>query len=139
MIWQMVLLVVLGVSAGGVISAGAVALIIGLGIIPRYASLTRTAEHVRLYEMTCMIGVFLGNLAFFYQGNLHWGTAGFLVYGLCAGIFLGGWIVALGEVVDIYAIMARRLGITRGIPMIIISMALGKTLGSLLFYYKGWW
>lgn len=139
MIWQILLLGVLGVCAGGVISSGAVALIIGLGIIPRYASLTRTAEHVRLYEAVCMLGVFSGNLAFFYQGNLHLGTAGLLVYGLCAGIFLGSWIIALGEVVDIYAIMARRLGITRGIPIIIISMALGKTVGSLLFYYKGWW
>lgn len=139
MIWQIVLLGVLGACAGGVISSGAVALIIGLGIIPRYASLTRTAEHVRLYETVCMLGVFSGNLAFFYEGNLHLGTPGFLVYGLCAGIFLGSWIIALGEVVDIYAIMARRLGITRGIPIIIISMALGKTVGSLLFYYKGWW
>lgn len=139
MIWQTVLIGVLGACAGGVISWGAVALIIGLGIVPRYASLTKTAEHVRLYETVCTLGVFFGNLAFLYQGNLHLGTPGFLVYGLCAGIFLGSWIIALGEVVDVYAIMARRLGITRGIPLIILSMAVGKSLGSLLFFYKGWW
>lgn len=139
MIWQMVFLAVLGVCAGSVIASGAVALIIGLGIIPRYASLTRTAEHVRLYETVCMLGVFLGNIAFLYEGTIPLGTPGFLVYGLCAGIFLGSWIIALGEVVDIYAIMARRLGLSRGIPFIIISMAAGKTLGSLIFFYKGWW
>ena len=70
--------------------------------------------------------------------GIPFGWIGLLVFGTFSGIFLGSWIVALGEVVDIYAIMFRRTGIVRGVAFVIISMALGKVLGSLWFFYKGW-
>ena len=49
---------------------------IGLGIIPRYAGITRTADHVEWYENVCMLGVFLGSLACLYDGNLPFGVPG---------------------------------------------------------------
>ena len=65
----------------------------------------------------------------------RWGT-GSCVYGLFSGLFLGSWVIALGEVIDVYAITMRRLGIVQGIQYLILSMALGKILGSLLFFYR---
>ena len=123
----------LGVCIGMVIASGVVAFIITLGIVPRYAGITRTARQVRLYENCSMLGAFLGNIFFLYQGSFP------LVFGVFSGIFLGSWIIALGEVVNIFSIMLRRTGITKGIGWIIIAMALGKTLGSLLYFEKGWW
>lgn len=128
-----------GLCAGIIVSSGAVALIIGLNVIPRYAGITRTAQHVILYENVCIAGVLAGNFLSFYNGTIPLGWPGLFLYGSCSGIFLGSWIIALGEVVDIFAITARRIGLTRGMPFIIVSMALGKTLGSLLFFWKGWW
>ena len=60
------------------------------------------------------------------------------MYGIFSGIFLGSWVIALGEVVDIFAILARRVGLTRGLPWVILCMAIGKTLASLLFFWRGW-
>ena len=128
----------LGLFAGGVIASGVVAFIISLGIVPRYAGITKTASEVRLYEDCAMAGAFLGNLVWLYRIPLPLGEAGLAVCGLLFGIFLGSWIIALGEVVNIYAIMARRVGLTVGIGLVILSMALGKALGSLLFFWKGW-
>lgn len=128
----------IGICAGIVIASGVVAFIISLGIVPRYAGITRTARSVRLYEDCSMLGAFLGNILFLYGGRLPVGNIGLAVWGLFSGIFLGSWIIALGEVVNIFSIMARRIGLTRGIGIIIIAMALGKTLGSLLFFWKGW-
>ena len=105
---------------------------------PRYAGITRTADHVEWYENVCMLGVFLGSLACLYDGNLPFGVPGLAVYGLFSGIFLGSWIIALGEVVNVYAIAMRRLGIVRGIQYLILAMAAGKLLGSLLYFYRGW-
>ena len=85
-----------------------------------------------------MLGAFVGNVLFLYSGRVSLGNMGLAVYGIFAGIFLGSWIIALGEVVNIFSIMARRIGITRGIGWIIIVMAVGKTLGSLIFFWKGW-
>lgn len=127
-----------GLFGGIVIASGLVALLIGLKIIPRYAGITRTANHILLYENCAMAGAFMGNLATVYEWNLHMGSWVGGVIGIFGGIFLGGWIIALTEVMDIMPIMARRTGLTRGIGLVIVSAAVGKTLWSLLYYYKGW-
>ena len=128
----------LGICFGIVVASGVVAFIISLGIVPRYAGITRTAKYVRIYEDCSMLCSFVGNLLFLYSGCLPMGNIGFAVYGIFSGIFLGSWIIALGEVVNIFSVMARRIGITKGIGLIIIFMALGKTFGSLIFFWKGW-
>ena len=61
-----------------------------------------------------------------------------IIYGFFSGIFLGSWILALAEVASMFPIFARRIQLTGGIPAVIIAMALGKCLGTLLYYYRGW-
>jgi len=127
-----------GLCCGAVIASGVVAFIISLGIVPRYAGITRTAGKVMLYENCSMAGAVIGALVSIFKIQIPLGTLGLLLYGSFAGIFLGSWIVALGEIVNLYAILARRVGLTRGIPWVILSMAAGKMIGSLIFFYKGW-
>lgn len=120
---------------GIVIASGVVAFIISLGIVPRFAGITRTASKVRLYEDSSILGAIVGNLIFLYQGALPFGIIGLVVYGTFSGIFLGSWVVALGEVVNIYAILIRRIGLVKGIGLVILSMAAGKVVGSLYFFF----
>ena len=129
------LLGAVGLCMGMPIASGVVAFIISLGIVPRFAGITRSATRVRLYEDCSMVGAVLGNLLFLYQEALPLGNAGLAVYGSFSGIFLGGWVVALGEVVNIYAILVRRIGLVKGIGLVILSMALGKVAGSLWFFF----
>ena len=129
------LLGVVGLCMGMTIASGVVAFIISLGIVPRFAGITRSATRVRLYEDCSMVGAVLGNLLFLYQEALPLGNAGLAVYGRFSGIFLGSWVVALGEVVNIYAILVRRIGLVKGIGLVILSMALGKVAGSLWFFF----
>lgn len=70
--------------------------------------------------------------------QLPFGTVGLILYGGFSGIFLGSWIIALGEVVDIFAVTMRRLGIIRGIQLLILAMAAGKTAGTLFYFWQGW-
>lgn len=125
----------LGLCMGIVIASGVVAFIISLGIVPRFAGITRTASKVRLYEDSSILGAIVGNLIFLYQGALPFGIIGLVVYGTFSGIFLGSWVVALGEVVNIYAILIRRIGLVKGIGLVILSMAAGKVVGSLYFFF----
>ena len=62
-------------------------------------------------------------------------TAG--VFWLFAGIYLGSWIIALGEVVNLFSILCRRIGLTRGLPFVILCMAAGKIAGSLYYFASG--
>lgn len=129
------LLGAVGLCMGMTIASGVVAFIISLGIVPRFAGITRSATRVRLYEDCSMVGAVLGNLLFLYQEAPPLGYVGLAVYGSFSGIFLGSWVVALGEVVNIYAILVRRIGLVKGIGLVILSMALGKVAGSLWFFF----
>ena len=112
-----------------------VVMTIELGIIPRFAGITHTANHILLYETCLMLGSFLGNLVSVYEFSLPFGKIFLGIMALCFGIFLGSWIIALGEVVNVFAIMSRRLGLKKGTALIILSIALGKILGSLLQFF----
>ena len=129
------LLGAVGLCMGMTIASGVVAFIISLGIVPRFAGITRSATRVRLYEDCSMVGAVLGNLLFLYQEALPLGNAGLAVYGSFSGIFLGSWVIALGEVVNVFAIMARRVGLTKGAGLVILSLAVGKILGSLVQFF----
>ena len=129
------LLGVVGLCMGMTIASGVVAFIISLGIVPRFAGITRSATRVRLYEDCSMVGAVLGNLLFLYQEALPLGNAGLAIYGSFSGIFLGSWVIALGEVVNVFAIMARRVGLTKGAGLVILSLAVGKILGSLVQFF----
>ena len=110
----------LGLCMGTTIASGVVAFIISLGIVPRFAGITGSAAQVRLYEECSMLGAVLGNVVFLYQRALPLGNPGLAVYGSFSGIFLGSWVVALGEVVNIYAILIRRIGLVKGIGLVIL-------------------
>lgn len=127
-----------GLSLGFFVSSGAAALLIGLGIIPRYAGITRTAGKICWYENCCILGLLAGNSMYLSDVQLPFGTVGLILYGGFSGIFLGSWIIALGEVVDIFAVTMRRLGIIRGIQLLILAMAAGKTAGTLFYFWQGW-
>ena len=58
------------------------------------------------------------------------------VYGLFAGIFVGCLAIAIAEMLDSIPIFARRSRFRHGIGIAILCMALGKTLGSLFYFYN---
>ena len=117
---------------GAVVASALSAFIIGLGIIPRYAGITHTGRHILLYEDFLILGCIIGNLISVYRIQIPCGTAGAGATGLFFGIFFFFWIIALGEVVNAFAIAARRMGLKQGAGIIILSIAIGKTLGCLL-------
>ena len=97
---------IVGLCGGMVVATALAAFIIGLGMIPRYAGVTHTGNHLLFYENSLMLGSFLGS-----------------------------WVIALGEVVNVFAIMARRVGLTKGAGLVILSIAVGKVLGSLVQFF----
>lgn len=134
--WQGEILAgIAGICGGVMVSAALAAFIIELGIIPRLAGITHTADHIFLYENCLILGSFFGNLVSIYHLEVPLGRIFAGATGLFFGIFLGCWIIALVEVVNVFAIMARRLELKKGIAWIIICIALGKTLGSLFQFF----
>ena len=126
--------VLVGLSAGAAASAGVFALITVIGILPRWAGHTRTARHVSLYEWSVILGGTAGNLIFLLQPSLPGKEILEAADGLFMGIFVGGLIMSLAEVLDVFPILLRRGRIQSGIPWMVLSIGIGKMLGAYLYF-----
>lgn len=127
-----VLLALLGFGGGIALAGGFFALLIALGIISRFARQTRTADYLWIYEMSAALGGIFGTTWYLYGWHLPIGIVGMGVYGLCAGIFVGGWTMALTEIIDTIPIFMRRVYLKKGLVLIVWSLSLGHVLGGLL-------
>lgn len=132
---KQIFLGILGLSAGFAVAGGLFALLIALGVISRFAGKTHTADYIFYYEDATAIGGILGTVISIYQFPVPVGMAGVVLFGLFSGIFTGAWAMALTEIVDAIPIFSRRIRLKTGMPWIIWSMALGRSLGALIYYY----
>lgn len=133
-----VLFGIIGLSSGFIVAGGVMALSVGLGIFTRYAGITHTGKHVRLYEDAVLLGGIAGDIMTVYKVNVPLGSIGLAVMGVCFGIFVGSWILALAEIVNIFPVFFRRMGVTKGTSLVILAIAAGKVVGSLLHFYMRW-
>lgn len=135
---RQILLAVIGLSSGMIVASGLFSFITGLGVISDFADRTHTGEHVLLYEDAVICGGILGNAFFIFQVHIPGGGWMLPVFGLLAGIFTGCWAMALAEMLDVFPIFIRRIKLLRCIPWVILGTAIGKGVGSILFFYQRW-
>ncbi|MCI8823632.1 MAG: stage V sporulation protein AB [Lachnospiraceae bacterium] len=134
---RQVILGIVGLSSGFAVAGGMFAFLIALGVVSRFAGKTHTAKYILYYEDAAAIGGILGNLVSIYAFPVPVGMAGVVSFGLFSGIFTGAWAMALTEIVDAVPIFSRRIRLKTGLPWIILSMALGRTAGALVYAYFG--
>lgn len=150
---EQIFLAVLGGCAGFGVSGGVFTTLIAIGLIPRFAGKTHTARHIFLYEEMVVCGTLFGGIitVFFPFMKIHeWmesnsfliglhqvlGPVFLTLFGLFAGIFVGCLALAIAEMLDSIPIFARRAKFRHGIGISILGMALGKTIGSLIYFIK---
>lgn len=148
------LLSLLGVSYGLLSSAGVFTVLVAIGLVPRFAGKTHTARKVFLYEEMVILGTLTGCFvtvyseysqfgAFLqqhYPGQetvwLSLGTVLQIAFGLFSGMFIGCLALAIAEMLDSIPILTRRISFRHGIGLAVLSMALGKLCGSLLYFWS---
>ena len=150
---QVILLAVVGVASGLSVSGGVFTTLLAIGLIPRFAGKTHTADHIFLYEEMVVLGTITGGIVsifFPFFRVAQWAEAAepirilypyistvlLGIYGLFAGIFVGCLALAIAEMLDTIPIFARRIKFRHGIGIAILSMAIGKTAGSLIYFVK---
>ena len=154
MLLRYVFLSVLGLSFGLMAAGGVFTVLIAVGLIPRFAGKTHTADHVLLYENMVILGTLFGGLVSVYEwGDLvgrtvvqdwsvpymAWRIAGsvfLILYGFFAGIFVGSLAMAIAEMLDSIPIFSRRVGFRQGLGIVVLAMALGKMTGSFVYFWK---
>jgi stage V sporulation protein AB len=149
----MVWLIVFGFSYGLLAAAGVFTVLVAVGLVPRFAGKTHTAKHVLIYEEMVVFGTIFGGVisifpeysqvAAFLQERfpgrmLLWevlGGLGQAVYGLFGGMFIGCLALAIAETLDSIPIFTRRISFRHGIGLAILTMAVGKLCGSLIYFW----
>ena len=121
---------VTGISFGVAVAAGLFAFITTVGVVTRLAAGTKTAKHVMLYETITIFGVTLANGVDLFQYSFVCGDVFRIVCGLFSGIFVGCLAAALAEVVNVFPVMTRRIGLKVGMPYLVLAFALGKGFGA---------
>ena len=125
----------IGLAAGGAVAAGTFAFIIVIGVVPRMIAKCSLAKHTVLFENMIVLGGIMGNLVSVFTGIPipvgHWIL---VLFGFCAGIFVGCIAVALAEILNTFPILFRRFQIKEGLPWVMLFMALGKSAGSLYYF-----
>lgn len=128
------LMILIGFSTGLAIAAGVFAFIAAIGIVPRMAQRTKTEKYIKLYEDIIFLGGLFATTSMYVDYRLPKSSLLAGGYSLAIGIFVGVLAMALTEVLNVMPIFMRRSRITRGLPWLLLSFALGKVLGSLLYF-----
>ncbi len=135
MLIDTVILSLLGLSFGISVAAGIFAFITMLGVVPRLAHRTGTAVHLYAYETCIIVGGALGNILILFERRILLGNVGLIIYGLFSGIFVGCLAMALAENLRVMPIFSQRLNIRKGMPIIVLMLALGKVAGTIFQYF----
>lgn len=128
-------LVIFSIASGLMVSAGVFAFIAAIGIIPRMAWRTRTRQYVRFYEDIIVLGGLFGTTAMFVDYRLPPWDFLLGAVALFNGLFVGVLAMALTEVLNVMPILMRRARLTKGLQWVILSFAIGKVVGSLVYYF----
>lgn len=130
-----ILIIFIGLCAGSVTACGYFALLTTVGVIPRYAAYTHTASKIRFYENALIAGAVIGNICFIFCKYMVNSIVIATVFSLAAGIFIGCFLVALAEAIKGFPVFCRRTGLRTGLPVILTAFAVGKGVGSLIFFW----
>ena len=165
MAFRQLLLLFIGLSAGGVVGPRIFAFLAMVGVLPRLGGVAGRKKQILPFETMMILGGIGGVTADRYQNGLTeafrcvasrlllfagaagWEEGGaavlrcfgqiFLgIFGLAAGIFVGSLVMSLAETLKALPVLGRRLGLAaKGLPFVILSIAAGKFAGSLFYFF----
>ena len=146
------LIVIFSFFGFGLLSSGGVfTVFVTVGIIPRFADKTHTAHKIEWYENCIVAGTIVGCLCSVYKENIKelggvaalsvvskpelWGGLLLAVFGIFSGMFIGCFAIAIAEMLDTIPIFTRRIKLGKGMGIVMLFLALGKTIGALFYFY----
>jgi stage V sporulation protein AB len=88
---------------------------------------------VRLYERAVFGGALLGSITDIVPA-MQLPVLVTCVVGLVTGLFTGLFTAALAEVLNVLPVFGRRFNIERSITVLVVALAAGKALGSLVYW-----
>lgn len=123
--------VLIGFSGGLAVGGGFVAFITVLGIIPRLVQLSQTENLLKVFGACVILGSLFGSFISFTNINMSQSLIILTIFGLLQGIFNGMLAAALTEILNVFPILSKRIGMHEYIKPLLMAIVFGKIAGSL--------
>ena len=127
---EFVFVLIVGFSGGISVGAGYVAFLTVLNVIPRLTQLTKV-QSVHYFESAVILGAISGTILSLWDFTLGMTPFVLALMGGFSGVFNGMLAAALTEVLNVFPILAKRIGMQDRILYILMALVLGKIVGSL--------
>ncbi|MUK87220.1 stage V sporulation protein AB [Ornithinibacillus sp. L9] len=123
--------ILIGFAGGLAVGSGFVAFLTVLGIIPRLIQIAK-GNHLIKVLIGCVIGGSIFGTYLSFTG-VSWNQPIILlvIWGLFHGIFNGMLAAALTEVLNVFPIITKRIGLEQYLLWLLMAVVFGKIAGSL--------
>ncbi|MBR5595813.1 MAG: stage V sporulation protein AB [Lachnospiraceae bacterium] len=150
--WIKILLLAISFLGFGLLSSGGVfTVFVTVGLVPRFADKTHTAKYIIAYENSIVAGAIVGCILSVFpdffemmigkyslinvKGWEYISNYILSLFGIFAGMFVGCFAIAIAEMLNTIPIFTRRVRLGKGTGIVLLCLALGKTVGALLYFY----
>ncbi len=132
--FEILLIILFGVSGGALVGTSGAAFITLLDIIPRLAQLTNSSRLIRFYQGILITSTVLITLLYFLGMSISIFKIMLIPFGFTLGVFVGLLASALAEVINVIPVLVRRLKIRKHVFIALFALSLGKVIGSLVYW-----
>ena len=129
-----ILIFLIGISGGITVGSAIAAFFTLLEFVPRIAQITETEDNIVFFEYSMVLGATIGSVLSYTNFNLGLNKFVVIIVGILSGTFLGLFTSALAEVLDVIPVLAKKFKIKHQLMFIIISLIIGKIVGSLFYF-----
>ncbi|MFZ3577079.1 stage V sporulation protein AB [Virgibacillus sp. DJP39] len=123
--------IIIGLASGLAVGSGFVAFLMVLGIVPRLIQLSHSMKLIHLYGPCVIAGSLFGVYMSFTLTTWDQPLLVLMIWGIFHGIFNGMLAAALTEVLNVFPIISKRIGVDKQLLWLLMAIVLGKIFGSL--------
>lgn len=123
--------VLIGFAGGLAVGAGFVAFLTILGIIPRLIQLSKSEHLIKVFTACVILGALFGSYLSFTNVPIHQSIFLLVIWGIFHGLFNGMLAAALTEVLNVFPILSKRVGLEKYLIPLLMAIVFGKVFGSL--------
>ncbi|HEX6594363.1 MAG TPA: stage V sporulation protein AB [Bacillota bacterium] len=121
----------IGFAGGLAVGGGFVAFMTMLGVIPRLVQLSQTDALLKVYVACVILGSLFGTYLSFTTISWNQPMIILMIWGIFHGMFNGMLAAALTEILNVFPIITKRIGLEQYLLWLLMALVFGKVAGSL--------
>lgn len=123
--------ILIGFAGGLAVGGGFVGFLTVLAIIPRLTQLSKSDKLLKTHSACVILGTLFGAFLSFTNIHVNFSIGLLIFWGVLHGIFNGMLIAALTEILNVFPLLSKRIGMDQYLLWFFMAIVFGKIAGSL--------